>query len=209
MPITISFLTLNMEVASCKWTKISVIMNTLLKDSIKLVTHGLLKYTINIKVFPYPNSTPKPVLKEKENLRERLILLLLKLKMSVIYQNLSVGKKNLTPTDNKKIVVVVTSSLLFKCFKLDLRSKKTIMLDFQSNMLLIVVYTIKVVTVVIHISLTSLLVNTNLSQKVVTPMKEKLLENVKNVILPNLVELMVFQTLNSLEELMVNLMRKT
>jgi len=76
-------------------------------------------------------------------------------------------------------------------------------------MLLTVVYTIKVVTVVIHISLTSLLVNTNLSQKVVTLMKEKLLENVKNVILPNLVELMVFQTLNSLEELMVNLMRKT
>jgi len=76
-------------------------------------------------------------------------------------------------------------------------------------MLLTVVYTIKVVTVVIHISLTSLLVNTNLSQKVVTLTKEKLLENVKNVILPNLVELMVFQTLNLLEELMVNLMRKT
>jgi len=83
------------------------------------------------------------------------------------------------------------------------------MLDFQSNMLLIVVYTIKVVTVAIHISLTNLLVNTNLSQKAVTIMKEKLLDNVKNVTLKNLVKPMVFQTLNSLEELMVNLMRKT
>jgi hypothetical protein len=83
------------------------------------------------------------------------------------------------------------------------------MLDFQSNMLLIVVYTIKVVTVVIHISLTNLLVNTNLSQKAVTLIKEKLLDNVKNVILINSVKLMVFQTLNSLEDLMVNLMRKT
>ena len=83
-----------------------------------------------------------------------------------------------------------------------------IMLDYQSNMLLIVVYTIKVVTVVIHISLTNLLVNTNLSQKAVTLIKEKLLDNVKNVILINSVKLMVFQTLNSLEELMVNLMRK-
>jgi hypothetical protein len=76
-------------------------------------------------------------------------------------------------------------------------------------MLLIVVYTIKVVTVVIHISLTNLLVNTNLSQKAVTLIKEKLLENVNNVTLTNLLKLMVFQTLNSLEELMVNLMRKT
>jgi hypothetical protein len=83
------------------------------------------------------------------------------------------------------------------------------MLDFQSNMLLIVVYTIKVVTVVIHISLTNLLVNTNLSQKAVTLIKEKLLDNVKNVTLKNLIKLMVLQTLNSLEELMVNLMRKT
>jgi len=83
------------------------------------------------------------------------------------------------------------------------------MLDFQSNMLLIVVYTIKVVTVVIHISLTNLLVNTNLSQKAVTLIKEKLLENVSNVTLTNLLKLMVFQTLNSLEELMENLMRKT
>jgi len=76
-------------------------------------------------------------------------------------------------------------------------------------MLLIVVYTIKVVTVVIHISLTNLLVNTNLSQKAVTLIKEKLLENVNNVTLTNLLKLMVFQTLNSLEELMENLMRKT
>jgi len=76
-------------------------------------------------------------------------------------------------------------------------------------MLSIVVYTIKVVTVVILISLTNLLVNTNLSQKAVTLMKEKLLENVKNVTPKNSVKLMVFQTLNSLEELMVNLMRKT
>jgi len=52
-------------------------------------------------------------------------------------------------------------------------------------------------------------VNTNLSQKAVTLMKVKLLENVNNVILNNSVKLMVFQTLNSLEELMVNLMRKT
>jgi len=84
-----------------------------------LVTLGLLKYTINIKVFPYLSSTPKPVSKEVENPRESLILLLLKLKMSVIYQNISVGKKNLTPTENKKIAEVVTSLLLFKCFKLD------------------------------------------------------------------------------------------
>jgi hypothetical protein len=119
MPTTISFLILNTEVASCKWTKISIIRNTLSKDSTKLVTHGLLNYTINIKVFPYLNSTPKPVSKEMENPRERNILLLLKLKMSVVYQNISVGKINLTPTDNKKIAVVVTSSLLFKCFKLD------------------------------------------------------------------------------------------
>jgi len=83
------------------------------------------------------------------------------------------------------------------------------MLDFQFNMLSIVVYTIKVVTVVILISLTNLLVNTNLSQKAVTLMKEKLLENVKNVTPKNSVKLMVFLTLNSLEELMVNLMRKT
>jgi len=83
------------------------------------------------------------------------------------------------------------------------------MLDFQSNMLSIVVYTIKVVTVVILISLTNLLVNTNLSQKAVTNIKEKLLDNVKNVTLINSVKLMVFQTLNSLEDLMVNLMRKT
>jgi len=83
------------------------------------------------------------------------------------------------------------------------------MLDFQSNMLSIVVYTIKVVTVVILISLTNLLANTNLSQKAVTLMKEKLLENVKNVTPKNSVKLMVFLTLNSLEELMVNLMRKT
>ena len=76
-------------------------------------------------------------------------------------------------------------------------------------MLLIVVYTIKVVTVVIHISLTNLLVNTNLSQKAVTLIKEKRLDNVKNVILINSEKLMVFQTLNSLEELMVNLMKKT
>jgi len=76
-------------------------------------------------------------------------------------------------------------------------------------MLLIVVYTIKVVTVVIHISLTNLLVNTNLSQKAVTLIKEKLLDNVKNVTLKNLIKLMVLQTLNSLEELMVNLMRET
>jgi len=54
-----------------------------------------------------------------ENPREENILLLLKLKMSVVYQNISVGKKNLTPTDNKKIAEVVTSLLLFKCFKLD------------------------------------------------------------------------------------------
>jgi hypothetical protein len=76
-------------------------------------------------------------------------------------------------------------------------------------MLSIVVYTIKVVTVVILISLTNLLVNTNLSQKAVTHIKEKLLDNVKNVILINLAKLMVFQTLNSLEDLMVNLMRET
>jgi hypothetical protein len=76
-------------------------------------------------------------------------------------------------------------------------------------MLSIVVYTIKVVMVVILISLTNLLVNTNLSQKAVTLIKEKLLDNVKNVTLINSVKLMVFQTLNSLEELMVNLTRKT
>jgi hypothetical protein len=76
-------------------------------------------------------------------------------------------------------------------------------------MLSIVVYTIKVVTVVILISLTNLLVNTNLSQKAVTHIKDKLLDNVKNVILINSRKLMVFQTLNSLEELMVNLMRET
>jgi hypothetical protein len=76
-------------------------------------------------------------------------------------------------------------------------------------MLSIVVYTIKVVMVVILILLTNLLVNTNLSQKAVTHIKEKLLDNVKNVILINSVKLMVFQTLNSLEDLMVNLMRET
>jgi len=76
-------------------------------------------------------------------------------------------------------------------------------------MLSIVVYTIKVVMVVILISLTNLLVNTNLSQKAVTLIKEKLLDNVKNVILINSIKLMVFQTLNSLEDLMVNLMRET
>jgi len=94
-------------------------MNILSKDLTTLVILGLLNYTINIKVFPYLNSTPKLVSKEVENPKERLILLLLKQKMSVVYQNISVGKKNLTPTDNKKIVEVVTSLLLFKCFKLD------------------------------------------------------------------------------------------
>jgi hypothetical protein len=94
-------------------------MNIPSKESTRLVTLGLLKYTINIKVFPYLNSTPKPVSKEVENPRESLILLLLKLKMSVVYQNISVGKKNLTPTENKKIAEVVTSLLLFKCFKPD------------------------------------------------------------------------------------------
>jgi len=85
-----------------------------------LVTLGLLNTTINIKVFPYLSLTPKLVSKEVEPLRkEKLILLPLKLKMSVICQNISVGKENLTPTDNKKIAEVVTSLLLFKCFKLD------------------------------------------------------------------------------------------
>jgi len=119
MTTTISFPTINTVVASCKWIKLLIITNTPSKDLTTLVTHGLLNITINIKVFPYPNSTPKPVSKEMENPREKNILLLLKLKMSVVYLENSVGKINLTPTDNKRIAVVVTSSLLFKCFKLD------------------------------------------------------------------------------------------
>lgn len=146
-----------------------------------LVTPGLLNITTITTDYPFFNLIKKlatkldsrPLVNPEVNPKNPTTQPSSRPKMSAISQKPSPGRANLLQTENRKIVEVATFSPLWKCSKLDLKSTTTRMLSCLFNMLLTVMFTIKVAKVDIHTSSKNSPVNTNSSQNPATSTKEK------------------------------------